>query len=345
VVLETIARLHGDAGELPGRDAVKAAAGIGSTRAARLIAQYAEAQGIEPPARGRKPGGPASAQPDRAGETGRADVVAQAGGHDDQGKQLQPTASAQPDRAGETGRDAATAQADQAGGAGRTESTAQADRAGETGRVEAAAQASDAGETGRDTTTAQTGKAGAAQAGQPGELAQWSGLLRSAVARRLASRPAREAQPEGTEEPLSRPARAVRAFVTWGPLWLVFAAAFLATWAGGVTLADRAGWVEVPMLPGWSETIAYNPAISLPLCMEVLLGVAIHRALSVTKRSHKVASSLIAVLAVALAATVQIEAHGTGDVSEWIKDLAAVLPVIALALVAILGAMRPARKG
>src|SRR5690606_33116015 len=164
-------------------------------------------------------------------------------------------------------------------------------------------------------------------------------------ARRLASRPAREAQPEGTEEPLSRPARAVRAFVTWGPLWLVFAAAFLATWAGGVTLADRAGWVEVPMLPGWSETIAYNPAISLPLCMEVLLGVAIHRALSVTKRSHKVASSLIAVLAVALAATVQIEAHGTGDVSEWIKDLAAVLPVIALALVAILGAMRPARKG
>ena len=344
VVLETIARLHSDAGELPGRDAVKAAAGIGSTRAARLIAQYAEAQGIELPARGRKQASPASAQPDRAGETGRADVVAQAGGHDDQGKQLQPTASAQSEQAGETGRDTTTAQAGRAGGAGRTESTAQADRAGEAGRVEAAAQASDAGETGRDAATAQAGKAGAAQAGQPGELAQWSGLLRGAVARRLASRPAREAQPEDADAPSGRVTRARFAVARSAPLWLVFIAAFLATWAGGVTLATRVGSVEVLMFPGWSETIAYNPALSLPLCMEVLMAVAIHRARNAADPSHRRLAGWIAVLSLTLAIVVQIEAYQGGPAPFWLQALAHSLPVIALALVALLSGMKPGRR-
>src|SRR5690606_92628 len=191
VVLETIARLHSDAGELPGRDAVKTAAGIGSTRAARLIAQYAETQGIELPARGRKQARPVAAQPDRAGETGRADVAAQAGGHDDQGKQLQPTASAQSEQAGETGRDTTIAQADQAGGAGRTESTAQADRVGETGRTGDTAQADNRAEdrAGQAAPDASPVANRAAEAGEtePGEAAKWSAMLRGAVGGWLAA--------------------------------------------------------------------------------------------------------------------------------------------------------------
>jgi len=359
VVLETIARLHSDAGELPGRDAVKTAAGIGSTRAARLIAQYAETQGIELPARGRKQARPVAAQPDRAGETGRADVAAQAGGHDDQGKQLQPTASAQSEQAGETGRDTTIAQADQAGGAGRTESTAQADRVGETGRVEAAAQASDAGETGRTGDTAQADNRAedradqaapdaspvanrAAEAGEtePGEAAKWSAMLRGAVGGWLAAdRSARDNRPA---EPQSRPARIWRAVVKWAPGVVAFIAAFLATWAGGVTLATRLGWGPVEMFPGWIEW-KFNPAFSLPLGMEVLVGVAVHRFLTVNTLAAKIGTGAIALLATVLAGVVQVFAHTPGPLPGWLGPMVGVLPVLSLVLVAVLGTIRPAR--
>src|SRR5690625_3936289 len=244
VVLETIARLHSETGELPGRDAAETAAGIGSTRAGRLIGEYASAHGIERPARGRGHLRPVSAQAEQAGESGRGSVsaqapntgeagrteaLAQAGGDADQGKSVSPDQPAHMGEAGESGRGSVSAQAPNTGEAGRTEALAQADRAGESGRGSVSAQA-----------------------GQPRELAQWSGMLRGALARRLESPPAREAQPEADAAPISRAARARQAVVLWGPLWLVFGAAFLATWAGGVTLAERVGWTEVVMFPGWS---------------------------------------------------------------------------------------------
>src|SRR5690606_16060281 len=199
-VLSIIAEMTKEAGGmLPARDRVKSRAGIGSQRAGRLLETYAQREGIALPARRNGHLRPVPAQAGEApaarvngrAEAGdatqiipRPNTARPAGGHDDQGKQLQPTASAQSEQAGETGRDTTIAQADQAGGAGRTESTAQADRVGETGRTGDTAQADNRAEdrAGQAAPDASPVANRAAEAGEtePGEAAKWSAMLRGA---------------------------------------------------------------------------------------------------------------------------------------------------------------------
>lgn len=348
-VLSIIAEMTKEAGGmLPARDRVKVRAGIGSQRAGRLLETYAQREGIALPARRNGHLRPVPAQAGEApaarvngrAEAGdatqiipRPNTARPAGGPADQGNQAQP---AQAGRAGgdESPAEQAAvippvAQAGRAGEAGRGGDTAQADSRAEDRAGQAAPDASPVANR-------------AAEAGEtePGEAAKWSAMLRGAVGGWLAAdRSARDNRPA---EPQSRPARIWRAVVKWAPGVVAFIAAFLATWAGGVTLATRLGWGPVEMFPGWIEW-KFNPAFSLPLGMEVLVGVAVHRFLTVNTLAAKIGTGAIALLATVLAGVVQVFAHTPGPLPGWLGPMVGVLPVLSLVLVAVLGTIRPAR--
>lgn len=348
-VLNVIAALAQEAGGgLPARDRVKDRTGVGSSRADRLLGVYAEREGITPPARRN---GHLRPVPNRAAEAS----AARANGRADAGDATQliprPDTSRPAGGPGDQGNQASPAQADRAGGPeSPAEQTAvippvaQADRAVETGRTGDTAQADNRAADRADQATADTSpdadRAAESGGAGPSEAKEWSKMLRGAVGGWLAAdRSARDDRPA---EPQSRPARIWRAVVTWAPGVVAFIAAFLATWAGGVTLATRLGWGPVEMLPGWIGW-EFNPAFSLPLGMEVLVGVAVHRFLTVNTLAAKIGTGAIALLATVLAGVVQVFAHTPGPLPGWLGPMVGVLPVLSLVLVAVLGTIRPTR--
>ncbi len=322
------------------RDTVKRQFGVGSSRAGRIINQAAEQLGWDPPAArtGQLNPVPApsdagektnSAQADQAGGSTRPSPGKGPGGADDQHEQESPAPG---ERAGDADQPAHPA-------GGKPETT-QANQAGESGRDGIAAQADQAGGTSSQPTAAQAAEStGAAPRRAFARFATAVAEAGEGWVRKATNR-ADEASGTPDEQPAPAGTSHVSVWVMRAVLALGLLGTGIVTWTGGVSLATRLGWGPVEVAPGVIG-LELNPAMFLPLSVELVLAVAVHR-VSTTIGSRRYAAVALATVAFGIAMIVQRYAHAA-TLPDWLGPVIGVVPVIALAMLVALSSIEPNR--